>query len=339
MVRLTCFPNRMAARRPALALCLLACALLAAPASSVAAGGSALRPQPPTSAEIDRGTQRFLDTLDESDRTRAGSSARRNGTGGAGQGSEDRLFPDRRLIAFYGAPQMGATILGRKSLGGAKKKLRKQARRYRGAGMPVVEGMNLVAVIATSDRGADGKYRSRQSDRVIGQYHDAARRLDGRLILDIQPGRSSFMKEVRALDEWLERPDVDIALDPEWNVGKRGRPGRTRGSVNAKTLNKLSAYMDKVVEREDLPPKALVVHQFHSGSVKKRNRVKQRDDVAVTLNFDGIGGRAAKVAGYERLTRDALFAGFSLFYRLDNGLMTPKQVARLEPTPNYVLYQ
>jgi hypothetical protein len=327
---------RMAARRPVLALCLLAFALLAAPAGA-AAGGSALRPTPPSTAEVDRGTQRFLETLEESDRARADASA--GDTGGAGRGSAERLFPDRRLIAFYGAPQMSATILGRKSVGGAKRKLRKQARRYRGAGVRVTEGMNLVAVIATSDRGADGRYRTRQSNRVIEQYHDAARQLDGRLILDIQPGRSSFMNEVRALDEWLERPDVDVALDPEWNVGKRGRPGRTKGSVNAKTLNKLSAYIDRAVERENLPPKAMIVHQFHSGSVKKRSRVKQRDDVAVTLNFDGIGGRAAKVAGYERLTRDELFAGFSLFYRLDNGLMTPRQVTRLEPSPNYVLYQ
>ena len=330
---------RMAARRPALALCLLVCALLTASAPSVAAGGSPLRPQPPTSADVDRGTQRFLDTLDESARGRAGASARADGTGGIGEGSGERLFPDRRLIAFYGAPQMGATILGRKSIGAAKKKLRKQARRYWGGGLPVVEGMNLVAVIATSDRGSDGKYRTRQTNRVIEQYHDAARQLDGRLVLDIQPGRSSFMAEVKALDEWLARPDVDIALDPEWNVGKRGRPGRTKGKVNAKTLNKLSAYMSKIVERENLPPKALVVHQFHQGSVRKRNRVKQRDDVAVTLNFDGIGGRTAKVAGYERLTRAELFAGFSLFYRLDNGLMTPRQVAGLEPSPNYVLYQ
>lgn len=332
----------MPGRRFVLALCPLAFALLAAPASSAAAGDSTVRPEPPTSAQVEWGTERFLNTLDESGRPRARASSRARGTGGAGRGgggSRKSLFPDRRLIAFYGAPQMSATILGRKSVGAAKKKLRRQARSYRGKGLPVIEGMNLVAVIATSDRGSDGKYRTRQSNRVIEKYHDAARQLGGRLILDIQPGRSSFMNEVRALDEWLERPDVDIAVDPEWNVGKRGRPGRTRGSVTAKALNKLSAYMSRVVERANLPPKTLVVHQFHRGSVKKRGQVRQRDDVAVTLNFDGIGGRAAKVAGYKRLTRDSLFAGFSLFYRLDNGLMKPGRVARLDPTPNYVLYQ
>jgi hypothetical protein len=34
-----------------------------------------------------------------------------------------------------------------------------------------------------------------------------------------------------------------------------------------------------------------------------------------------------------------LFNGFSLFYRLDSGLMSPSQVLGLEPSPDYVLYQ
>ena len=59
--------------------------------------------------------------------------------------------------------------------------------------------------------------------------------------------------------------------------------------------------MDSLV-RATTCPEGAVVHQFRRGSVRKRKRVKQREDVAVTLNFDGIGGRAAKVAGYERLT-------------------------------------
>lgn len=59
----------------------------------------------------------------------------------------------------------------------------------------------------------------------------------------------------------------------------------------------------------------------------------------MTLNFDGIGSRPAKEAGYDRLTREDQFAGFSLFYRLDKGLMTPNQVVGLEPSPDYVLYQ
>jgi hypothetical protein len=323
-------------RRLALALCLLACSLFATTAPGAAAGAP-VRPQPPTSAEVDRATERFLESLGEGNDTR---SSKARGTGGAGQLGDDSLFPDNRIVAFYGAPQMGATILGRRSIGAATRQLRKQARPYDDAtGRPAIPGINLVATIATADRGRDGRYRSRQSNDVIDEYLAAARKVDGRLILDIQPGRSKFMQEVRAFREWIAEPDVDVALDPEWNVGRRGTPGRTTGSVTAENLNRVSTYLSDVVEGQGLPPKALIIHQFRGGSVKKRQRVEQPEGVNVTLNFDGIGSRAAKKAGYARLRQDGLFNGFSLFYRLDSGLMSPSQVLGLEPSPDYVLYQ
>jgi len=327
----------MVTQRLSLALCLLACSLIAASA----AGGASTRPMPPTSGEVDRATEQFLASLDRPSGPRANASGGSGGTGDPSQPDPGggSLFPDKRVVAFYGAPQMGATILGRKSIKGAKSRLRKQARPYGGGGRGVIEGFDLVAVLATADRGGDGKYRTRQPGRVIDQYFDAARQLNGRLALDIQPGRSSFMAEVRALREWLVRPDVDIALDPEWNVGKKGRPGKTTGSVSAKELNRVSSYMSDLIDRKRLPAKALVIHQFRNGSVHERKQIKEPAGVDVTLNFDGIGSKSAKTAGYRRLTRDELFAGFSLFYRLDSGLMSPKQVQRLEPSPDFVLYQ
>ena len=93
--------------------------------------------------------------------------------------------------------------------------------------------------------------------------------------------------------------------------------------------------MSNLIERENLPQKALVIHQFRDGSVKRRKDIKQPAGVDVVLNFDGIGGAAAKKAGYARLTREDLFAGFSLFYRLDSGLMKPGEVLRLEPEPDF----
>jgi hypothetical protein len=322
----------MGSGRAPLPLCLLACAAVAVAAPGAAASAPP-RPQPPTSDHVQRATERFLDSVDDRE-------ARSGGTGGTGQG-EDRdgsLFPERRIVAFYGAPQMGATIVGRKSVQKAKRRLREQAQPYEGEGS-VLPSFDLVAVIATAGKGPGGKYRDRQSAGVIEEYYEAARALGGRLILDIQPGRSTFIREVRALEEWVARPDVDVALDPEWNVGRKGVPGRTVGSVGAKTLNRVSGYMDHLCKQENLPQKALVIHQFRQGSVRQRKRVEQRDKVDVTLNFDGIGSRAAKVHGYERLTREELFTGFSLFYRLDSGLMSPSQVLGLEPPPDFVLYQ
>ncbi|MGH2993136.1 MAG: hypothetical protein ACRDL1_06340 [Solirubrobacterales bacterium] len=323
-------------RRLALAVCLLACSLFGATAASGAPGRDSVRPQPPTSDEVQQETKRFLDSLPPERGPRAGAAGK---TGGTEQGGDGLLFPENRVVAFYGAPQMGATIVGRKSLSAAKRRLRKQTRPYDVEGRQAIPGFDLVAVIATADRGGDGKYRTRQSNAVIERYLNAAEAIGGRLILDIQPARSTFIKEVRPLDKWLARPNVDIALDPEWNVGRKGVPGRTVGSVGAKTLNRVSGYMDLLCKQENLPQKALVIHQFRDGSVRERGKVEQRDKVDVTLNFDGIGGAAAKEAGYQRLTRDDLFAGFSLFYRLDSGLMSPSKVMRLDPSPNFVLYQ
>jgi hypothetical protein len=328
------------AARLAVSACLLACSLVAASAASGAPGDAPVRPQPPTSAEVERATQRFL--AREGDSAGAGGTVAdaAAGTGGVGQGGGGgATFPGKRMVALYGAPQMTATILGRKSVGAAAKRARKQASKYKGEGRPVVAGLDLVATIATADSGDDGKYRDRQSDAVIERYFDAAKGIDGHLILDIQPGRSSFMSELKAHREWIARPDVDVALDPEWNVGKKGKPGKTTGKVTAKELNKVAAFVGNVADSENLPPKAVIVHQFRQGSVKKRDQIEQPDGVQMTLNFDGIGSRSAKAAGYRRLTRDGLFAGFSLFYRLDKGLMSPKQVAGLEPTPDFVLYQ
>lgn len=95
------------------------------------------------------------------------------------------ILPEHRVVAHYGAPQADALgILG----------------------------------IVNAGPGRDGKFRSRQSRAVIRRYLAAARRARALLILDVQPGRSDFVTEARALAEFLVEPDVGLALDPEWRM-------------------------------------------------------------------------------------------------------------------------
>jgi hypothetical protein len=293
---------------------------------------------------VRRATAGFLESLAPSSANAARSpGATASGTGGVDPTEPDvggPLFPENRVVALYGAPQLGATILGRKSPREATRKLEKQAAAYEAsAWRPVIGAFDLIAVIATASPGKDRLYRTRQDDEVIETYLDQARSVGARLILDVQPGRARILSEVKALRPWLTEPDVDLALDPEWNVGRKGVPGVDQGSVHARKINKVSKYLRRLISRRDLPPKLLMVHQFHERSVRKPRRIVKRGSVAVTLNFDGIGSRRAKVAGYERLAERRLFNGFSLFYRRDSGLMTPRQVVRLEPEPDFVLYQ
>lgn len=244
------------------------------------------------------------------------------------------------MLSLYGAPQLKSTALGNHTLAGASRLLDKQVLPYERLGdRPVIGSFDLIGVVANSTPGPDRLYRTRQPNRLIGQYLKRARASDGRLMLDIQPGRSPILDEIRALSDWIAEPDVDVAIDPEWNVGPRGVPGKTTGSVTAKELNAASRRIQRIVDDRSLPPKVLVVHQFSARSIRGRTRVKQRPDVQVTFNFDGIGRPRPKVGGYRSLSTSGLFNGFSLFYELDRPLMKPPRVLGLNPEPDFLLYQ
>ncbi len=73
--------------------------------------------------------------------------------------------------------------------------------------------------------------------------------------------------------------------------------------------------------------------------MRHREDIKQRKGVDVTLSFDGIGSPEAKRAGYESLTSDAAFSGFSIFYSLDTRIMSPRSVLGLRPEVDFLLFQ
>lgn len=257
---------------------------------------------------------------------------------GADEG--EPILPANRVVAIYGAPQLGSTALGERSSRGAAKLAARQARAYVKRGeRPAIPALDLIGVVANSTPGPDRLYRTRQPDDLIAEYLKRVRAIGGRLMIDIQPGRSPILDEIEHLEPWLAEPDVDLAIDPEWNVGRHGVPGQTVGKATASEINAASRELQRIVADEDLPPKILVVHQFHKGSIRKRRAVKERSDVEVTFNFDGIGAPGPKVAGYEALASNELFNGFSVFYDLDTKVMSPREILALEPVVDFLLYQ
>lgn len=306
-------------------------ALIAAVVAALLPATAAARdPQPPTHAQVERATARFLD------RVPAAPPASR----AQPPPTTEPLLPTDRVVALYGAPQMRRTVLGLHTPSEAASRLARQSNPYESFGeRPVVGAFDLVAVFATADRGPDGLYRSRQDPEVISTYLEQARAVGARLILDIQPGRAGINAELRALSDWIVQPDVDVAIDPEWNVGRRGIPGRTRGEIGIRQLREIERRLAATVTANGLPPKLLVVHQFRRTSVRGRARLRQRDGVQTVLNFDGIGSPDAKRAGYAALSSTRLFNGFSVFYRLDHPLMQPATVLALDPEPDFLLYQ
>lgn len=257
-------------------------------------------------------------------------------------GGGRQIFPDYRVVAFYGAArthELGVLGIGPDL---ALERLLEQAAAYERPDRPVLPAFELIATVASGAPGPDGMYRSKVDDFLIGGYLDAAREAKLLLILDIQPGRSDFMKEIKVLEDYLKEPDVGLAMDPEWHVGPGQVPGVHLGSTDAATINQVSAYLARIVRQHDLPQKLFVVHQFTSDMIKNKEKIKIRPELAMTFDVDGFGDRPNKISKYEAFTRGykkKFNHGIKLYYERDTNLMTPKAVLRLEPEPDLIIYQ
>jgi hypothetical protein len=255
------------------------------------------------------------------------------------------IFPAHRLVGFCGTP--GAPALGalQGNLPAIAKTLEAQAAPYAHDRklLPVFE---LIAVVVQSWAGADGKYRRRVDPTVVRDYLRAARQSKALLLLNIQPGQSDFVTEVKYFEEYLREPDIGVALDPEWAVKAKQRPGAVYGQTTGAILNEVAAYLSALIEQNDLPEKALVFHQVNRDVLKDESEVKPFHGVIVIKSVDGLGPVHAKIATYGNLMETIgadVHPGFKLFFdedvRLGGRLMTPKEVLALSPRPEYVMYE
>ncbi|WP_410599643.1 hypothetical protein [Amycolatopsis sp. lyj-90] len=249
------------------------------------------------------------------------------------------------LVGFCGAP--GAKALGRMTgdLAAAGRELRKQIGTFP-PGRPITPVVELIATTVHRSPGADGMYRSRCGDETVRAYLDAARAMNGLLLLDIQPGRADFLPEVRAYEHWLKEPDVGVALDPEWAVEPGVVPGKKFGRTTGAELDGVAHYLGELAQLHRLPAKVMVYHQVASSVVRDEGLLKPHPGVSVVKVVDGIGSAAAKKATWKTLMPSKpghVRAGFKLFFDEDTrrgaALMTPAEVLALTPTPAYVLYE
>jgi hypothetical protein len=249
------------------------------------------------------------------------------------------------LVGFCGAP--GAKALGRMTgdLAAASRELRRQIETFP-AGRPVTPVVELIATTVHRTAGEDGMYRSRCADETVQQYLDAARALNGLLLLDIQPGRADFLPEVRAYERWLSEPDVGVALDPEWAVEPGVIPGRKFGRTSGSELDEVAQYLGNLAVTHRLPAKVMVYHQVAASVVRDEQQLRPHPGVSVVKVVDGIGSASAKKATWKTLMTTIpahARSGFKLFFDEDTrhgaALMTPAEVLALTPAPSYVVYE
>ncbi len=270
-----------------------------------------------------------------------GSSVERFDYGLVYRPSSSSIPPgDDLMVAFYGhptAPVLG--VAGEGSPAEALQRLLAQAAPYEASGKTVVPVFELIATLVTDSPGPDGLYRSRASENDLRRYLDTIRSVDGRMVLDIQPGRAAVLDEAMAFEALLLEPDVGLALDPEWVVGPTQTPTGRIGTLDAADINEVSAYLNALVEAAGLPPKILIIHRFRPDMVTDTDAIISRPGVRIIFHADGEGGQGAKLGDYHTLMPPRFERGIKIFYDEDIGLLTPTDILRLDPLPVFVSYQ
>lgn len=254
------------------------------------------------------------------------------------------LLPKYRILAYYGHPGSSSMgILGEFNKDDLLAKLKDQAAAYEEADptRPVMPAFELIASVAQPDPGNDGTYLLHTGPQILDEYADFTAQHGIQLILDVQIGRSSVADEIEAVRPWLERPNVQLALDPEFAMAEGEIPGNTIGGIDASDVAYAQRTLAKLAADKGLPPKILIVHQFFESMIRNRGELKPVPGVQLVIDVDGFGQPSDKTAVYNQFNGDGhvQFDGIKLFYKQDDPLMTPQDVLALRPAPDVVIYQ
>jgi hypothetical protein len=212
----------------------------------------------------------------------------------------------------------------------------------------VIPAIHLVTVVAQGAPGPDGGWRRRENPQTIEQAYGWAKSRKGLLFIDIQAGHSTLQNELPLLMKYLERPDVELGVDPEFymHYKREGvRPSAKVGQMMASDVNWVIGQLDRLVAEKHLPPKILVVHRFRQDMVPDAESIHPTPRVQVVMDMDGWGPPWLKFDSYRDyiVNHPVQFTGFKLFYHNDtkknDALLTPKEVLQLRPKPLYIQYQ
>jgi hypothetical protein len=254
------------------------------------------------------------------------------------------LLPNYRILSYYGQPAsetMG--ILGEYTKEELLTKMQEEKAAYEAAdpSRPVMLAFEVIASVAQNWPADNDTYLLHTDDQTIQEYIDFATANNMIVFLDVQIGRSTVKAEIDLIEKWLLNPNVQLALDPEFAMAEGEIPGSTIGGIDASDVTYAQERLAKISQENNLPPKVLVVHQFHEGMITNSETLAPVDGVQLVIDFDGYGDPANKISGYALFLHDRQiqFAGIKLFYKQDDPLMSPQDVLALSPPPDFICYQ
>ncbi len=279
------------------------------------------------------------------DETTFGWQAATAATGTELPGGGQLVFDHKRYVALYGhpgTPSLG--VLGEQGTAETIDLAADRAADYADLTEDtVVPTLEVIVTVAAGSAGSDGNYSTEFDAEKFVPLIEAAAEAGQYVVLDFQPGRSSFLDQVRQYEELLAYPHVGIALDPEWRLTDDQVPLEQIGSVGIQEVNQVVNYLADFTRENALPQKMVVLHQFQQRMITHRADLDtSRGEVALLIHADGNGTPEAKQATWENVRADApegVHWGWKNFIDEDDPMLTPAETYDVEPQPDYVSYQ
>ena len=256
-----------------------------------------------------------------------------------------QIFPAYRVVALYGtpgSPVLGA--LGEQNMAASITRVKDLAAQYQPlATEHILPAFEIIATIASGSPTSNNDYSQETDAAKLRPWVDAARHAGVYVVLDLQPGRSDFLRQAKQYAELLKQPNVGLALDPEWRLGPDQEPLKQVGSVSVTEVNGVVSWLAKLTRDNKLPQKLLVLHQFRTDMLPDRDKLDtSRNELAYVIQMDGQGDQPTKLATWQTITASPpanVQFGWKNFYQKDSPTLDPTGTMALTPKPWYVSYQ
>lgn len=262
-------------------------------------------------------------------------------------GGKYLLFDDQHFIALYGHPSGPALgLLGEQGPKKSTRRIERLVNKYEAVapGVTFQPAFEVITTVASSSPGKRKDYSGRTPISTLRPLIDEAKAEGITVILDLQPGRSSILEQAKSYEELLREPHVGLAIDPEWKLGKKGKPLQRIGHVSARQVNEVSAWLAELTRENVLPQKMFVLHQFQTQMIRGRDHVRtNHPELATVIHVDGQGPPAAKHNTWRHIRQDAppnVEWGWKNFIDEDAPMLTPKKTwKQVRPHPGLITYQ
>jgi hypothetical protein len=260
-------------------------------------------------------------------------------------GGGQLLFPGRRFVAAYGSPITPALgILGEQGPEESAARVQRLVDEYQPFSTePVLPAFEIIATVAAQSPGPDGNFTNEWPAEEFVPLVDAITEAGGYAVIDLQPGMADLLDQARIYEELLKRPNVGLALDPEWKLKPGQQPGAQIGSASADEINRVVHWLADLTRDTGGPQKLLILHQFNMAMITDRERIDtSRPELAISLHADGHGTPDMKFETWDVLRRGLspdIWMAWKNFYDEDTPTFSPEQTMNVSPRPWFVSYQ